>query len=254
MSTSTITGYLSIACWIIVFTPQLYQNYKNKSGESLSLLFLWIWLIGDIFNIVGIAMQQLIPTMLILAVYYTVADILLIAQIYYYRNRSKNAPCLYETIDNEDEPLLETAADRMNRILSLHSVPVQIQYALPIAIIIVSSLAFILISAFLVGVLGWPQYFGWLGGILYVGSRIPQIVKNHKEENTEGLSKSMFIFSIAGNALYISSIFLYSTERNYILVNMPWIVSAILTFLLDIVIAIQQQVCLNRSNAAPLLF
>ncbi|KAG0276568.1 hypothetical protein BGZ95_007358 [Linnemannia exigua] len=85
---SNIAGSLSILCWFIVFTPQLYINYKRKSGESLSLPFLYIWLAGDFLNVAGATLDNLLLTMRILAWYYTIADILLIAQVYYYRRTS----------------------------------------------------------------------------------------------------------------------------------------------------------------------
>lgn len=44
-----------------------------------------MWLLGDVFNIVGAVLQGVLPTMLILAVYYTVADVVLLAQCFYYR-------------------------------------------------------------------------------------------------------------------------------------------------------------------------
>ncbi|KAG0058846.1 hypothetical protein BGZ89_000919 [Linnemannia elongata] len=85
---SNIAGSLSILCWFIVFTPQIWMNYKRKSGESLSLPFLYIWLAGDFLNVAGATMDNLLLTMRILAWYYTIADILLIAQVYYYRRTS----------------------------------------------------------------------------------------------------------------------------------------------------------------------
>ncbi|KAF9901899.1 hypothetical protein EC991_005576 [Linnemannia zychae] len=85
---SNIAGFLSILCWFIVFTPQFWINYKRKSGESLSLPFLYIWLAGDFLNVAGATLDNLLLTMRILAWYYTIADILLIAQVYYYRRTS----------------------------------------------------------------------------------------------------------------------------------------------------------------------
>ncbi|KAF9118230.1 hypothetical protein BGW39_001348, partial [Mortierella sp. 14UC] len=85
---SNIAGSLSILCWFIVFTPQFWINYKRKSGESLSLPFLYIWLAGDFLNVAGATLDHLLLTMRILAWYYTVADILLIAQVFYYRRTS----------------------------------------------------------------------------------------------------------------------------------------------------------------------
>ncbi len=54
--------------------------------------FLVIWLAGDFFNIIGAVLQKVLPTMIILAIYYTFADILLIAQCFYYRGFSFRDP------------------------------------------------------------------------------------------------------------------------------------------------------------------
>ncbi|KAG0330752.1 hypothetical protein BG000_011481, partial [Podila horticola] len=88
---SNLAGSASILCWFIVFTPQLWVNYKRKSGESLSLTFLYIWLAGDVLNVLGATMDNLLLTMRILAWYYTLADIGLIAQVHYYRRTSAKA-------------------------------------------------------------------------------------------------------------------------------------------------------------------
>ncbi|KID89313.1 PQ loop repeat protein [Metarhizium guizhouense ARSEF 977] len=82
---SGICGSISIACWVIVFTPQLIANWRSSSAEALSVQFIIVWLIGDVFNIAGAVLQGVLPTMIILAVYYTLADIVLLGQCFYYR-------------------------------------------------------------------------------------------------------------------------------------------------------------------------
>jgi len=63
---SGVTGSISIACWIVVFTPQILQNFRRGSGDGLSLAFLVVWLLGDVFNIVGAVLQEVLPTMVCL--------------------------------------------------------------------------------------------------------------------------------------------------------------------------------------------
>ena len=93
---SGITGSISIACWLVVFSPQIVENFRRRSGDGLSLSFLVIWLAGDVFNVLGAILQHVLPTMIILALYCiawhsllltldTLADIILIAQVLYYR-------------------------------------------------------------------------------------------------------------------------------------------------------------------------
>ena len=81
----TTYSSISIACWIVVFSPQIIENFRRHSADGLSLVFIVIWLTGDVFNILGAVLQGVIPTMTILAVYYTLADIVLLGQCFYYR-------------------------------------------------------------------------------------------------------------------------------------------------------------------------
>ncbi|KAF1954151.1 PQ-loop-domain-containing protein [Byssothecium circinans] len=82
---SQICGSVSIACWIVVFSPQIIENWKRSSADGLSVVFITIWLLGDFFNIFGAVLQGVLPTMTILAVYYTLADIVLLLQCFWYK-------------------------------------------------------------------------------------------------------------------------------------------------------------------------
>lgn len=48
------------------------------------MVFITIWLLGDFFNIFGAVLQGVLPTMTILAVYYTFADVVLLGQYFWY--------------------------------------------------------------------------------------------------------------------------------------------------------------------------
>ncbi|KAL2016743.1 hypothetical protein VTK56DRAFT_3132 [Thermocarpiscus australiensis] len=82
---SGICGSISIACWVVVFSPQIIENFRRGSAEGLSIQFIVVWLLGDVFNILGAVLQGVLPTMIILAIYYTIADLVLLAQCFYYR-------------------------------------------------------------------------------------------------------------------------------------------------------------------------
>jgi uncharacterized membrane protein len=53
----------------VVYSPQLYENYTLQSGEGLSVLFVIIWLLGDLTNLVGALLGGLLPTVILLALY-----------------------------------------------------------------------------------------------------------------------------------------------------------------------------------------
>ncbi|KAJ9075151.1 putative vacuolar membrane transporter for cationic amino acids [Entomophthora muscae] len=82
---SQVLGYLSIFCWICVSIPQLYENWKQKSSESVSLAFVLLWAVGDIFNFAGSLIQGLVLTAILLAGYYLLSDLLLVTQVFYYK-------------------------------------------------------------------------------------------------------------------------------------------------------------------------
>jgi hypothetical protein len=54
---------------VVVYSPQIYENFSLKSGEGLSIAFVVIWLAGDLFNLAGAWVAGLLPTMIILAGY-----------------------------------------------------------------------------------------------------------------------------------------------------------------------------------------
>ncbi|KAL1597009.1 hypothetical protein SLS60_008591 [Paraconiothyrium brasiliense] len=70
--------------YAVVFSPQIIENWRRGSAEGLSVVFITVWLLGDFFNIFGAVLQGVLPTMIILAVYYTFADIVLLGQYFWY--------------------------------------------------------------------------------------------------------------------------------------------------------------------------
>lgn len=75
----------SILLWMVAQFPQYYQNYKTKTVEALSPWFLAQWLLGDTGNILGCLLtgdQQ--PTTTYTAMYFVIADIVLMMQFMYY--------------------------------------------------------------------------------------------------------------------------------------------------------------------------
>jgi len=77
------------------------------------------------------------------------------------------------------------------------------------------------------------QIFGWGCAVLYLGSRIPQVVKNFRRQSTEGLSLLFFLFACLGNITYVLSIISLSLEPRYLLVNLSWLAGSAGTLMLD---------------------
>lgn len=77
------------------------------------------------------------------------------------------------------------------------------------------------------------QIFGWGCAVLYLGSRIPQVVKNFRRKSTEGLSLLFFLFACLGNITYVLSIISASLDARYLLVNLSWLAGSAGTLCLD---------------------
>ncbi|KAJ2723500.1 hypothetical protein GGI07_002625 [Coemansia sp. Benny D115] len=82
---SDIIGYVSLMCWVVVMFPQIWLNYKRKSGEGVSLIMMVAWVLGDVFNITGAVLQGLVLSPILIGSYYLFVDTTLLSQTIYYR-------------------------------------------------------------------------------------------------------------------------------------------------------------------------
>ena len=252
---------ISIACWVIVFSPQIivnvcclswwlgslcwhktnsYPQFRRGSADGLSLTFLVIWLLGDVFNVLGAVLQGVLPTMVILAIYYTLADIVLLGQCLYYKWKAARyqlpAPVTSSHAHEHQHhseivhlspatPLLDppkTAEDAMTPTSEGGNWGMWSTILFNITAVVMVCLA---------GIVGWlltptppqssmpdgshiefdvlGQVFGYLCAVLYLASRIPQIYLNYQRKAVDGLSLLFFLFACLGNLTYVISIIAY---------------------------------------------
>lgn len=300
--------------------PQLYENYTSHSASGVSLLFISIWLLGDITNLLGSIWASLVPTVTALAVYFCFADAVLIVQVVYYEYwynragvrrgdvRDGNGVADGEEEDDEEEPLLGrrtsagsiglpgshvgerrrsshghgqvngngnagTEANGANRRDSaLGKIDEDAEDDRPSAkrqwLINVSGILAICI----LGTAGWAvcyktglwtphatpederrnlpggkdestplgaEILGYISAVAYLGARIPQIVKNWREQSCEGLSLLFFLLSLAGNLTYGAGILFHSVDSDYVVKNLPWLIGSLGTIAEDVLIFIQ---------------
>lgn len=62
--TSFAMGWISIVLFLFALLPQIYENFKLKHVEGLSVLFLTLWLVGDVTNLLGCVFTNQLPTVL----------------------------------------------------------------------------------------------------------------------------------------------------------------------------------------------
>ncbi|KAI9022972.1 PQ loop repeat-domain-containing protein [Phycomyces nitens] len=88
-----------------------------------------------------------------------------------------------------------------------------------------------------------PQLLGWASAVLYCGSRIPQIMQNFRNESVDGLSLTMFVFSVCGNLTYCLSIFCKSLDKTFLLTNFPWLLGSGGTLFFDFTVRAEIYLC-----------
>ncbi|OBT68797.1 hypothetical protein VE03_02122 [Pseudogymnoascus sp. 23342-1-I1] len=287
---SGILGSISIACWVTVFTPQILENFRRASAESLSLEFIVIWSLGDLFNVFGGILQGVLPTMLILAVYYVLADVVLIYQCLYYRGvaSQEDSPTPPSSRQPQAEPNGHRPPGPSRRSSAVD--PTHLSPATPLAELtkprrrstplqaaLLNLLAVVMVAG--AGVFGWwvstgsqrgpqnhdhghgpappphrekgelpldplGQAFGYGCMVMYLGSRVPQLILNWRRQSTDGLSGMFFLFACLGNVTYFLSILAYEPAcvrdeggceegeasrvyGRYLLVNLSWLIGSI---------------------------
>lgn len=205
-----------------------------QSGEGLSAVFVVTWLLGDLCNLVGAVWAGLLPTMIILALYYTTCDTILLAQIYFYRWKRRRTSC------DERRPLLA----RNNRE-TISAALLLVRYTGALLFVVAVGIA-----AWWIGEIqqidSTPpptsrleiHVLGWISAVLYLVARIPQIFKNPKTR-CEGLSPALFFFSMFGNVTYSLSICSRSMDWEYLITNASWLAGSALTVFLDAIVLCQ---------------
>ncbi|KAF1928635.1 vacuolar membrane PQ loop repeat protein [Didymella exigua CBS 183.55] len=275
---SGIWGSISLCAWIFLLVPQLIENYKSGSADGISLVFLAIWFIGDVTNLAGALWAGLVPTVIALAMYFCVADLILITQCVYYNTinaRRTARKTSTQSANSVEAPLLgrrdssnvglpgshrrDSQASRRRRasslptILDVDDVPSEWMK---------NTVSVFGVMA--VGAAGWaiawqsgvwlPQptrtgdappialgaeILGYVSAVCYLGARVPQIIKNQRERSCEGLSLLFFMLSLLGNATYGAGILFHSTEKEYFVTNLPWLIGSLGTMVEDAVIFMQ---------------
>jgi lipid-A-disaccharide synthase-like uncharacterized protein len=108
----------------------------------------------------------------------------------------------------------------------------------------------------------WGQIFGYVCAVLYLGSRVPQLLLNYRRKSTEGLNALFFLFACIGNLTFVCSILAFepicsrhsrghwkksncqpgeavAIYGQYILVNLSWLIGSLGTLFLDFAVFVQ---------------
>ncbi|XP_070535791.1 lysosomal amino acid transporter 1-like [Ptychodera flava] len=240
-----VLGLISLFCWIAIFLPQIYENIKRgKMDEGVAFLFIFIWMLGDVTNLLGCILAKQLPFQLFIAIWYCSMDVLMISQFIFYYTRNKRRRLLEESINQQN--VNNVASGSFQNSTGVYCI-------------------FCLCTVSLVSLLPWqhggedayssrgnaagrsllrsPVFqdtedivgytFGIISSIFYLSARVPQILKNHRRQSVEGVSMWMFVMAILGNTTYGASILMQDTSKNYVLQHLPWLIGTLGTLGFD---------------------
>ncbi|XP_061527688.1 lysosomal amino acid transporter 1 homolog isoform X2 [Phycodurus eques] len=238
---SVYLGLLSILCFMMSSLPQYYSSCKTGNMDSaLSIWFLLLWLGGDSCNLVGSFLADQLPLQTYTAVYYVLADLLMLAMYLYYKMKNRmgeRRSVLYAVGVAFVLGFAANFADPPGRVATRHE-------AVPSA-----SRGRALLSTADVAASFTPKEIigfsiGSISSVLYLFSRLPQIRTNFKRKSTKGVSFFLFALVILGNMMYGLSVLLKNPdqgqgENSYVIHHLPWLVGSLGTLVLDLFITIQ---------------
>ncbi|KAF3491275.1 Nulp1-pending protein [Arthroderma uncinatum] len=268
---------------MVEMVPQLIENYKNGNAQAISFAFILVWFIGDIANLIGSLWAGLVPVVVAIAIWFCIADGVLICQCIYYNEKASQQTARrisghsdHDEGDMAPQPTTPLLNRRMSenlgisgrrRLDSCHSnhdpLVKMLEEDEPRSTWAKNTLS--LLGICTAGIAGWvmawktgvwkptptilpgnpvevavgAQVVGYFSALCYLGARIPQIIKNYREKSCEGLSLLFFVFSLLGNATYGAGILFHSTEREYFLKSLPWLIGSLGTMAEDVLIFVQ---------------
>ena len=298
---SNLLGAVSLSFWLCNGIPLVLEIYKRRSADGVALGFVLLWTIGDVLNLAGSIWAGLVPSVIFVACYYIVSDLVILGEALYFGSEEpeKRDALLNDTeqavgsdrdtarqrrrTNDEQAPLLVSAGPaELYNIESSDDTPRSVLRETTFNV-----LACLGVTA--LGVVGWyvstlltknggplgvtgtkealvhilkgkhhgrhrehidigPQILGYASAALYLLARVPQIYKNYRKQRTDGLALLFFIFSVMGNLTYAGSIVTYSSERNYMLTNIPWLLGSLGTLVFDFIILGQFLLYRNRPD------
>ncbi|KAM9475564.1 lysosomal amino acid transporter 1 homolog isoform 1-T2 [Clarias gariepinus] len=242
---SVVLGLLSIGCFLVSSFPQYYSSCKKGNMDSaLSIWFLLLWLSGDSCNLAGSFLADQLPLQKYTAVYYVLADLLMISMYTYYKMRNR-----WSSSDGRAVLYAVGALCTLSVFSSLLQFPNSLIHTRTSSgfrsrtLLAVDEPNASSIRPFSTKeIIGFT--FGAVSSMLYLCSRLPQIYTNFQRKSTEGVSFFLFALVILGNLTYGASVLVKNPDQrqgeiSYIVHHLPWLIGSLGTLFLDLVISVQ---------------
>lgn len=250
--------------------PQLFEQWKLKSAEGIAIGTVLIWFFGDLANLYGAVLGKLLPSVILLAIWFVVCDGSLLASYIYYKYiYPRRHRVIHHHLDLHGNEVSETTnllSDDQELVLhprtlsnkstkfTIEKPSVFYQYVLPVLFVFASGIVGYIISSNSAAPPSVPgddvpimpepvnlvsQIFGYISAVCYLGARIPQIIYNYKRKSVYGLSLLFVLFSCFGNLTYCLQIVLYRSDWDYLVLNGPWLIGGFGTIFEDAYLLVQ---------------
>jgi uncharacterized protein with PQ loop repeat len=194
---SNVISILSIFFYSIVYFPQFYTIFKTKSADGVSVYMVIIWNQADVLSLVATILLQLPLSLVIIGWYHMIIGVFMTMYVLYFKRRRHK----YDIV-------------------------------IIVSVIIVNILCptFCTLYALSNSTETAGGVISWITMCMYILGRFPQVILNIKNKSTKDLSVLMYVFTIIANIFYLVLIFMYP---DYIMDNLPWVISTVLTIFLD---------------------
>lgn len=227
---ANILGIVSSLVWFIALLPQLYRNYMSKNSDAVSLFFVLFWIVGDILNMLTALTKGISTVIVYVAIYHIILSIMFASQIMYYRLSYYHLVDENETVEQSMYSLNRLLFTKNEKIFVISSTITIISYIIGQHLLSQNKIIADLVA--------------WLTTIMFIGSRIPQIILNYQRKSTVGLSIYSFILLNIANYIFIVSVIVnvcdhIGNEYEFFISNLQWIVGPFIGSILDFVLLYQ---------------
>lgn len=213
---SNALSIISLFFYSIVYFPQFYTIFKNKSSEGISIYMVIIWNQADVLSLIATIFLQLPTSLVIIGWYHMVIGILMTIYILYFK------------------------IDKTKFDITI------------VSSVVILNLTFAIFST-LYSLNSTTEYAGtimsWITMCMYIIGRFPQLFLNLRNQSTKDLSILMYTFTIIANISYFILILL---DPEYIMDNLPWIISTIFTIFLDFLVIGQHFYYIRKHQIQPI--
>lgn len=264
---------LSLLSWLCAQLPQIVANYKTKSTEGISPVFLLLWFAGDFLSFTSCLLNDVtLLFQIYLSLFFLANDVTLCVQYYYYTSVYPRQHPVYLKVEaltpgpaeqgtatpraipmaaNPSEPLLSSLESSVSS-----KSPVSITFGL---VTTAAALHLALASAMSLenvpagtDTANFKEILGlvlaWACTVVYVSSRCPQLYKNYQRKSVGGISPLLFASALIGNLTYTLSVltsceFLEAADKKvFFMRQLPYLLGSSGTIVFDMAYFYQRHI------------